>query len=250
MDVPALTRSLGLLWMAFKGWMFVDAVQRRADQRWYWIILLMPGGAFYYAYAVKLRDPGVGMAKQRLLDHLSRPPSLEELQRRFDETPSIENRVRLAQGLYDAGRYTEAHQHFEAVLEGRDDDKDALFGFGLCCLELGEPERAVGALERLVKRQPSYREFAAYRELARALWDAGEEEACLEALVGLERLAPRLPHQVLRAQYLRRAGQPVEARDLLRRAIAEEKAQPRHVRRLNRGWMRRAKRMLGELRGS
>jgi len=247
MDWSGVTSLLGLLWVAFKTWMFVDAVRRGADQRWYWIILLMPGGAFYYAYAIKLQDPQVEMAKQRLLDHLQQPPPVEELQRRYDETPSAENRIRLAQGLYDAGRYVEAHGHFEAVLDRRPDDKDALFGFGLCCLEVGEPEDAVTALEQLVERQPSYREFAAYRELARALWDSGEEGACLEALVELERLAPRLPHQVLRAQYLRRAGQPIEARDLLRRAIGEEKAQPSHIRRMHRGWMRRAKRMLGEL---
>lgn len=242
-----MPRLLALLWMAFKAWMFVDAVRRRANQRWYWIILLLPGGAFYYAYAVKLQDPGMVIAKQRLLTHLRRPPTVDELQRRYEETPSLENRVRLAQGLYDAERYAEAQAHFEAVLDARVDDKDALFGFGLCCLELGEPHHAVTALERLVERQPSYREFAAYRELAGALWDAGEDEACLQALATLERLAPRLPHHVLHAHYLRRAGHAVEARDLLRRAIAEEKTQPRHLRRGHRTWMRRAKRMLSEL---
>lgn len=242
-----MARLLVILWGAFKAWMFIDAVRRKAEDRWYWMIPFVPGGAIYYFFAVKLRDPGVAMMKQRMLDGLKKPPPVEELERQFERTPSIQNRVMLGQGLHDAGRFEEALAHFEQVLAERPGDKDALFGVGLCKLEMKDASGAVPPLTELVEGHRTYRDYAAWPELAEALWYADQKEACLELLDDLVRTAPRLKNYVHQAHYLRKAGRLDEAKKVLHEAMAEEEHQPRHVKRMNRPWMREAGELLREM---
>lgn len=242
-----MLRVLAVVWALFKGWMFYDAVRRKAEERWFWLIPFVPGGAIYYFFAVKLRDPGMAMLKQRMLDGLKRPPSVEELEQQFARTPSLKNRVMLGQGLHDAGRFEDALKHFERALEERPGDKDALYGVGLCKLEMKDAAGAIDPLTELVDNHRNYRDYAAWPELAEALWFADREEECLALLEDLVRAAPRLRHHVVQAHYLSKAGRPSEARRVLREAMDEEKHQPRHVQRLNRPWMREANAMLREL---
>ena len=241
-----MARLLALVWGAFVVWMVIDAVRREADSKWFWIIVLVPGGALIYFVSVKLRDPGMRMMSRRLLEQLKSPPSVQELERRFERTPSIENRVLLGQALFDAGRVADAQNHFEEVLEARPDEKDALYGFGVCRLEQGDATGAVAPLMKLIEIHRGYRDYAAWAELAEAHFKSGERELCHELLADLVKNAPRLAHHVLRAQYLFQDGRKREAEELLRAALDDERDQPKHVRRQNRPWMRRARRMLDE----
>jgi hypothetical protein len=245
-----MVRLLGVVWGAFVVWMVIDAVRRDADSKWFWNITLVPGGALVYFVSVKLRDPGTRMLGRRLLEQLKRPPSVEELERRFARTPSVENRVLLGQALFDAGRFADAQARFEEVLEARADDKDALYGLAVCRLEQGDPASAVAPLTKLVELHRGYRDYAAWADLAEAHFKSGEREMCHELLADLVKTAPRLPHHVLRAQYLLEDGRQREAEELLRAALDAERDQPRHVRRQNRAWMRRANRMLEERAGA
>jgi hypothetical protein len=242
-----MVRLLAIVWGAFTVWMFIDAVRRNADEKWYWMIPFVPGGALIYLVVVKLRDPGMKMMGRRMLEQLKRPPSVEELERRFSTTPSLENRVLLGQGLFDAGRHAEAKARFEEVLALRNDDKDALYGLGLCRLEQEDAAGAIAPLSRLLELHRGYRDHAASADLAEALWKSGERDGCHELLVDLVKKAPRLEHHLLRARYLKQDGRDAEAERVLRRAIEDEHDQPRHVRRRNRGFMRQARQMLQEL---
>jgi hypothetical protein len=242
-----MARLIAIVWFAFKAWMFYDAVRRKAEERWLWMIPFIPGGAVYYFFAVKIRDPGVSMLKQRMLDGLKKPPSLSELELAFERTASVANRVMLGQGLHDAGRYEDALEHFMAVLAERPGDKDALYGIGLCRLELKDAAGAVEPLTELVDKHRSYRDYAAWTELAEALWFSDQREACLALMEDLVKTAPRIRHFVVQAHYLHRAGETVRAKEILVIAIDEEKHQPKHVQRTNRPWVREARSMLEDL---
>jgi hypothetical protein len=45
---------LALLVIAFKLWMLVDALQRRADYYWFMIIILVPGGSLLNLFLVRM----------------------------------------------------------------------------------------------------------------------------------------------------------------------------------------------------
>lgn len=63
----------------------------------------------------------------------------------------------LAQGWSDltSGRYEEAAFRFRQVLARRSDASDALFGLGIACGKLGQPQEARQALEQYVRLEPS-----------------------------------------------------------------------------------------------
>ncbi|MBI4705610.1 MAG: tetratricopeptide repeat protein [Deltaproteobacteria bacterium] len=242
-----MPRLLALLSVALKIWMFVDAVRRRADAHWFWVIALVPFGEVVYFFAVKIRDRDMQTLGRRLRASLKGRASLAELQRRAELTPSLANRVALGQGLFDARRYEEARRHFEHVLEQQPDDKDGLFGLGLCRLEQGDAAGAVGPLTRLIELHRGYRDYAAWPELATALWRTGDKDASLELVADLVRTAPWLVHCVVQARFLRDAGRRADAERVLRQALEDDRFAPGYVRRQNRSAAREARRMLQEL---
>ena len=247
-----MQRILAIMWAAFKLWMFVDAIRRKASERWFWLIIFVPGGGLAYFAMVKMRDRSMQVLGRRMLQSLKTPPSVDELQSQYDRTPSTANRIRLGQGLYDAERYEGALEHFEKVLAHRPDDKHGLYGVGLALLAIarrdnGKPEGAIEPLSRLIELHRGYRDYAAWPDLAEVLWRCGDKDGCHQLLDELVSTAPRLAHQVLRAEFLQKAGQRDAAARSLREALEEERHQPSHVRRLNRDWERRAKTLLREM---
>jgi len=242
-----MSRILLLLWAAFKAWMFFDALWRRAPSHWLWIIWLVPFGGVAYLIMVRFRQPGMRQVGEQMLESIRRPPSVDVLRHEYQESPSHTNRVRLAQGLFDAQQYGEARVLFEEVVKNRPDERDALYGLGRTFLELGDLEAAVAPLRRLIEGHKGYRDFAAWPYLAHALNELGRTDECLAVLEELAHVAPRPPHHVLLAEYLAGAGQPSRARDLLQQVVEEQRHAPRHVKKLYRDAVRRAKQLLGEL---
>ncbi|MBN4050265.1 tetratricopeptide repeat protein [Desulfobulbus sp. AH-315-M07] len=242
-----MVRLIAIAVAAFKAWMFIDAVRRRADTKWFYLIVFVPFGGVAYFVLVKMRDHDMKMLGQQMLEGFKRPPSVEELRRSFALVASLENRIALAQGLFDARCFEEALKYFKQVLEAEPNNSSGLYGEGCCYLELDDMAAAVGPLSKLVEGQPNYRDYSAWPDLAEALWKSREQDATLELLVDLVKAAPRLPHLVLRAQYLQRAGHSKDAARLLREALADHRDAPKHVRRQGRKAAATAKQMLADL---
>src|SRR5437762_11898143 len=102
--------------VAFTLWMFIDAYHRRVEQFWMWVIIFFqPIGTWLYFAVVKVpsfRLPRALNSKpvwQRRL-------SLAELRYRVERTPTVMNRVALAERLMETGTHREAIEHLEAAL--------------------------------------------------------------------------------------------------------------------------------------
>jgi hypothetical protein len=242
-----VARLIALVVIAFNVWMFVDAFRRRAETYWLWVIMMVPWGSLLYFVLVRARDREAQLLGRRLLAGFKRPPSIEKLQRQRDESPSIANRLRYAQGLTDARHFEEAKAEFENVLAERPTERDALFGKAVCEIELGAPDRAIEPLTRILDEAPTYNDFAAYPELAQALFATGQVEACLDLLRGLVKSHPRIGHVVLLARYLEKTGDRSTAQSELELAHRHYDDAPQHYRRENRAFARKARAMLEEL---
>jgi hypothetical protein len=240
-----MSRVILLLSVVFKGWAFIDALWRRAPSHWYWIIFFVPFGGLAYLLLYRLRQPGrMRQVGEQMLESIKRPPSVELLRKEYADSPSHSNRVRLAQGLFDAGQLGEARTLFELVVSARADDRDGLYGLGRICIEQGEFEDAIEPLRKLIELHRGYRDFAAWPYLAHVLNELGRTEECQALFEELVAVAPRAPHRVLLAEYLIGAGQPSRGRDLLRDVIEEHDRSPGHVKRQYRASIRKARRLL------
>jgi hypothetical protein len=240
-------RLLPLVLLALKAWMVVDAVRRRAPSYWIWIIIFLPGGGIVYFFLVKMEDFRFQRMKSALLDVLRRPPPVDKLRFNYSQTPSLDNQLSLAQGLYDGSEYGEAAEHFAEVLKREADNRDALLGLGLSRLELDDHAGAIETLSRLVKVDKGYAEYKGPQYLAHAQFVSGQTDACLATLEKLVEESPRMSHRVLLAHYLAELDRVAEARDVLSEALVNHKNSPGFVKRRNLGLALQARKMLKQL---
>jgi hypothetical protein len=235
-----------LLQAAFTIWMVVDVYRRGAEGYWYLVILLLqPIGAWVYFFVVKIpsgdfRNINVG----GLGGLIRRGPPLDHLRYLADQTPTVTNRLNLAQRLIEIGQHAEAVPHLEAVLKTEPDHGMALYALATCHHELGRSAEAVPVLEKLLRRDNRWGNYAGWRLLIEAQSDAGDRAGALQSCRELARLAPTLQNQCVLAEHLLDDGQNIEARMLLEQALRDHDYAPYHVRRRNGRWAAEAKRLI------
>lgn len=242
-----MPRLLFLLQSLFSLWMLVDAIGRPGIARyWYWVIL-MPFGEWFYFFKFKIHDRELAWLKAPFRGLFDKPASLDELRYNARETPSLDNKLKLAQRLHDEDAFEEAAAVFEEVLRGDESSADALYGLGLSRIGAGNLEGAVAPLQELVELEPMHHEYDGFAKLSHALWQLGRRAEALSALERLVRLSPRMAHRVAFAFYLGSAERRDEAQEQLVTALKEYDYAPKYLKRDNRALARRAKEMLRAL---
>ena len=222
---------LFILQTVFSLWLLTDAIKRGAPQYW-WFIIMVPFGEWAYFFAVKLPDMRFTVQLRRKL--FTRPMSLAQVQLAFEQTPSHENRVLLAQSLHDRGKHQEAADHFEIVLRENEDDKDSLYGYAMCCLRIGNREMAKRALARLVDIDITYGEYVACSDIAELLDQDDERAQAIAILRRAVKKSQRIGPRHLLARYLSESGRRDEACQILRAGLGVYESSPKYVRRRDR----------------
>ncbi len=232
---------LSVIMLAFTLWMLVDAYHRGVDFFWYWIILLVqPVGALAYFFVFKVRDfRGLsGWFQPRV--------SLNELRYRVTQVPTLANQLALGQRLIEKHEYAEALPHLESALTREPDHAQVLYCQAVCHVEMGQAQKAIPFLERIVARDRLWSDYAAWRLLIEARSATGDPEGALRACRDLVKLAPNLRHRCLLAEHLLAQGQKQEARMLLDQGLQDQQFAPGPIRRRNRRWASQARRLLKE----
>ncbi|MEM7306714.1 MAG: tetratricopeptide repeat protein [Planctomycetota bacterium] len=119
----------------------------------------------------------------------------ESLQQFLEVAPGDVWRTQaLGHALYSLGDYGGARDHYEAVLaaspEELGESPEALRGLALCHMRLGDPERALSLLARVIELRPGHAEAFTFR--ARILYD---EDRLDEALAAAERARELSPYE-------------------------------------------------------
>lgn len=238
-----MPRILFFLQSAFSMWMIVDAIRRGAAYYWYPVIVL-PFGEWVYFFVVKVQDPEFDWARELYKKATTKKVTVEELRYQAEQSPSFASKSILAQALYDQGTYREAAELFAEALELHDDSREALYGLALSHSALREYEPAIEGFEKIIELDPSFRDYAAYTDLAHTLTESGRLQETFELLAGLVEKSPRLRHRVAYAHYLLHDGRRDAAREQLEAGLHEYSHAPKYVKRKNRAWARRAKQLL------
>jgi hypothetical protein len=228
-------------------WLLVDCRNRGQDQMWFWVILwFQPLGAWAYFVAVKLpqlRGHSAGPGLPGLGTLFQRRASLDELRYKAEHIPTLANRLALAQRLIEKGQYEEAVPPLREALKTEPDHGQILYSLALCHVRAGRPLEGIPHLDRLLGRDPRWSNYAGWHLLAEARAAAGDPAGALEACRGLARLAPTLQHHCLLAEHLLAAGHTGEARGLLERSLRDHDFAPTPIRRRNRRWASRARKL-------
>jgi hypothetical protein len=229
---------------AFTIWMLVDAYRRGTDTFWFFVILFVPGiGPWVYFFAIKIHDWQSFRDAAIWQSLWQRRPSLDELRYRAEQMPTLTHRLALAERLVERHEHDEAAPHLTAVLNQEPDLCPALYALALCQIAQGQPEQAEPLLQKIIARERTWSNYAAWHRLIQVQAAHGEGGKALATCRDLARLAPTLQHRCMLAECLLEEGRNDEARDLLERALEEHQFAPGYIRRRNRSWASRARQL-------
>jgi hypothetical protein len=229
---------LSVLHMAFALWMLVDAHRRGMDYYWFFIIFFVPiAGPLAYFFLFKIHDfHGFSSLFQPKVP-------LHELRYRAEQTPTLANHLALAQRLIEQKSFAEALPHLEKAHPMEPDHSQVMFSLAVCYKESGQVDKSNPLLERIISRDRTWSDYAAWRLLIETKESNGDKTGALATCQDLVKLAPSLRHRCMLAERLLEAGKADEARQILDQALQDHYYAPGPLRRRNRRWAGEARRL-------
>ncbi len=225
--------------------MIVHFFRNRPEYYWLFVIIFLGplGGAVYFVAEVM---PGMRW-KLPVFEAWERRRRKQWYEKLVKESPSQEALGQLAVICAREGNHARAAQLFGEALDRDRGDQESRYGRARSYMALGNYESAIEDLAAIVATEPHFKMHAAqlalaesYEALARPADAAAVYRAVLErnpvsaANFGLGRI-------------LAEEGKEQEARRLLEEVVSKQTGLPRYLRRQERPWVAKAKKLLKTL---
>ncbi|GAB3358998.1 tetratricopeptide repeat protein [Lysobacter tyrosinilyticus] len=231
----------------------MHAIRSGQDRYWLMVLFAFPGlGSLVYALTIwlpEMRHTRHGHALVRGVRQVLDPTrELRAAQDAFEMTATTENRLRLADALFAAGRASEAVPQYQAALQGiHRDDPDIRVRLAGALLDSGHATPARAMLDEVISKRPDFRSQDGHITYARAVaaeGDRGKARSEFDTLIGY---ASGFQAHVRYAEVLRDWGETDKARGLCDQALSRAKRMPGYARRLNKPELDRLKQISAQL---
>jgi hypothetical protein len=194
----------------------------RTNQQMYWLFIILafqPIGGIVYFVAILLPGLSGGPTARRMAkaagSALDPGRTHREAKAAYDDTPSVQNAMKLAEAGMKLGRWEEAEGLYAKAAQGLyADDPALLLGRAKALLELGRPADALASLDRL-GGTPESREPSATLATARALHGLGRNAEAEKAFRSAVTRVPGLEAVARWAVFLAETGRTQEAREVV-----------------------------------
>jgi len=197
----------------------VHVVRSGQNMYWLWIIIAFPGiGLLIYVAAILAPEWLGGSTARRMSQAASQAldpgRAYREAKAAYDDTPTVQNAMKLAEAASGMDRWAEAETLYAKAAQGLyADDPALLLGRARAQVELGQPAEALVSLDALKAQGGRPPEADLLR--ARALDGLGQKseaekayQAAVERLPGLEAMARQ-------AAFLAESGRKDEAKRIV-----------------------------------
>jgi hypothetical protein len=207
---------------------------------WIFLILFAPGiGSAIYVLMEILPSTGIfpsfRKAEQKVIKALDPTRELRAAQEAFDLTPTVGNRLRLADASVEIGDFANAERLYKDCLEGQFiDDPTVLLGHARTLVELGRNQEALNRINQLrVLGREGPAEALVFARAAEAL---GQVEDAEEAYAFASPRIPTLEAHARYIRFLRHVGKDVDALRELQEFDVRLSRVPRHFQSGARKW--------------
>jgi hypothetical protein len=223
----------------------VHFIRRRPDTYWLYIILFLgPIGALIYIFAEMVPDAGL---LNQSFKGISRGKRIAALELAIRDNPSVGNYEELGELLMEDGKLQPARIAFDKAIAARSNTLDTFYHRGVCAILLGDAAAALPDLEKVVTQDPDHDFHRAGGLLAQAYAIQGQSDKA-EALFRKVTVTSTLSETYLNfADFLAAQGKAGEARMWAQKVLDKEPTMPSYLRRRERPWSRRARRILKQL---
>ena len=217
------------------------------DKYWIGLILMAPGiGSLIYVLTQVLPDAGksrtAASLKENAIKAMDPNRELREALQDFDLLESVDNRIRLADALYELEKYEEAEPHLKICLQGaHKNDPHMLIRLASIRLELGDPNAALALLDQLQENNKGFNSQNGHMLYSRALEAAGRTEEALSSFASLVDYATGEEARVRYGFLLQNDSRHSEAVQIFEEVIKRVGRGTKFYRRAQRHWAERAK---------
>ncbi len=243
---------MGILGHLFYPWSLIlqvlavlHFIRRRPDTYWLYIIVFLgPLGAVVYLFVEAL--PDVHLLNQSYKG-IARRKRITALQLAIRDNPSAGNFEELGELYMEDGALAQARAAFDKAIAVRSQTPETLYHRGVCAIFLEDAAAAVPDLEQVVTQDPNHDFNRAAGLLAHAYALTGQKDKA-EALFRKVTITSTLSETYLNfADLLASEGRSTEARQWAQKVLDKEPTMPRYLRRRERPWSRRARKLLKQL---
>jgi len=243
---------MGMLTHLFYPWglllqaaAIIHFIRRRPDTFWFYVIVFLgPIGALVYLFVEAL--PDIGLLNDSFKG-FSRGKRINALELMIRDNPSAGNYEELGELLMEDGKLQPARVAFDKAIAARSNTLETFYHRGVCAVLLGDANAALPDLERVVTKEPNYDFNRAPALLAQAYALTGQKDKA-EALFRRVTVTSTLSETYLNfSDLLASEGRNTEAREWAQKVLDKEPTMPRYLRRRERPWSRRARKILKQL---
>lgn len=229
----------------------IHALRTGREMYWLFILFMFPLlGSIVYAVAVWLPDVRQSRGARRMLSRVGEAldpgRELREAQDAFELSPTVQNRLRLADAWLADGKAEQAAPLYAACLQGLyRDDADITIRYAKALLEAGQGAAARSTLESLIAQQPDLRSPAGHLVYARAVAACGDRAQARHEFDAVLAQSDAFEPRAIYADLLAEWGEPQAAQALAQEALRHLKRMPKHTRELEAQWIERLRRHAG-----
>ncbi|MBT1689957.1 hypothetical protein [Dawidia soli] len=199
------------------------AYRNRADQYWYWLIVLVPGigCAFYLAHNFYNRN-NIQRLQQGLNEVVNSNYRIEQLEKQVQFVDNVANKTLLADAYVAVGRLPEAIALYKDCLSGAFMADDPALRMKLMeAYYLHKAFDEVLALGRLLESEKTFKNSQARIAYAWSHHYTGQSEAAGVIFADLNRSFTNYDHRLAYCHFLRETGQREKLQELVRELMTE-----------------------------
>ncbi len=221
-------------------------IRRRPDAWWLFVIIFLgPLGALIYLLIEAA--PDLTSLSQQSAHGFSRRKRIRELEALVQVNTAVGNIEELGDLYMDEGRLAQARAAFDRAIQGGSTTIDPFYKRGACAVLMGDASAAIPDLERTVTQDPGYDFSRAAGLLAHAYALTGEKEKAEQLFRAATKTSTMSETYLNFAELLASEGRTAEARDWARKLLGKSQGMPAYLRRRERPWFRKARKLLSRL---
>lgn len=240
-----LRSPVGWVFAAFMVWMTVDAIRRR---EWLWalFILAFPGiGAFWYFFYMYRGSPSATRGFELPGAHDRK--RIKELQAQIHHLDKAHHHSQLGDIYFQQGKLEKAEVCYRAALERDGQDIDTRAHLGQCLLRQKRAAEALPLLEGVCTENPKHDYGYSMMGMAEALAALGQTDRSISIWERINDQHSYARARVQLAELYHAKGRDQQARAQAEEVLADDIHTPAFQRKRDRVWVRRARKLLRQL---
>ena len=226
--------------LLFQAYCVYHAYRNNAEQRWYWLILFFPliGCIIYLVYNINANNDTVKDLKENIKEVVVSNYRLEQLEKAFQFSDNIANKINLADAYVDVARYKEAITLYESCLQGFMLDDPGLRMKLLGAHYLNGDYDLVVKYGYDLESEKSFKNAEERVAFAWALFHTGKVEESERIFSGMDATFTNYFHRVEYSKFLLKTEKKDSAKEKLTELVAEFDEMQSSEKRLKRNVLR------------